>query len=648
MSKKEKRNGFGGIIQKCIFILLLLVSVCAVNRNLGNADKRTYQAWSGFYSERNNSLDAVYIGASNVYPFWAAPVAWHDTGNAVYPLSLPGLPARAIKYVMEEARKTQPDALYILSLNDFKDMNYSVPQMHDTADYMKVSGTKYRMIKDLSAHASSEADPLEFAFPFVRYHSRWSELSTYDYVYTNSGLKAASTYRLFLANSNKVTDNYTETEQTVVLNPEQQEVLDDLVDYIREESVHVLFVIAPQAIKNESTVAQLNMIVKILEDSGYDVLNLQSSADEIGLSRLIDYYNENHLNVHGCLKFTRYMERYLQERYHFTDKRGMAGYEDWDQSYDLYREVIDPFTLDFERADAERDYSLLSPPIVSVDKDAQGNLVKWTPVANAKYYDIYRRTRDVSTDTYMPWEKAGSAEGNADQYLDTENVLPDTEYWYTVVPVREEGGTILYGHFNYTGKKVMTGQMAPRNVSLRSENDVPVIYWDPSDTADGYAVYRKLNGQQWCRIAEFAAEDSDCVYYDYYTEPGLPYLYSVGTYTYRNYTTTYGGYDQKGLLWNPQGLQAPVLSGQMMEDGNRDILWEDIKGADYYNVYRMDDTGKWKLIKGEIGPSVQRCIDRQVSETAGEYTYRVSAVLKYGDEEMEYYSQPLIITEEDK
>ena len=129
---------------------------------------------------------------------------------------------------------------------------------------------------------------------------------------------------------------------------------------------------------------------------------------------------------------------------------------------------------------------------------------------------------------------------------------------------------------------------------------------------------------------------------------GLPYLYSVGTYTYRNYTTTYGGYDQKGLLWNPQGLQAPVLSGQMMEDGNRDILWEDIKGADYYNVYRMDDTGKWKLIKGEIGPSVQRCIDRQVSETAGEYTYRVSAVLKYGDEEMEYYSQPLIITEEDK
>ena len=77
-------------------------------------DQRNYQWVQGFYSEEENSLDAVYIGSSGTYAFWQAALGWNSHGIAVWPYATNSQPPEAIRYIIEDARRTQPDALYII------------------------------------------------------------------------------------------------------------------------------------------------------------------------------------------------------------------------------------------------------------------------------------------------------------------------------------------------------------------------------------------------------------------------------------------------------------------------------------------------------------------------------------------------------
>ncbi len=41
----------------------------------------------GFYAEKKDTIDVVMIGSSPVYPYYAGPKIWEDTGITCYPLS---------------------------------------------------------------------------------------------------------------------------------------------------------------------------------------------------------------------------------------------------------------------------------------------------------------------------------------------------------------------------------------------------------------------------------------------------------------------------------------------------------------------------------------------------------------------------------
>ena len=522
-----------------IFCCLLLSVIYLLSKVFVISDKRVFQTWSNFYSEKNK-LDAVYIGASNVYPFWASPISWNDYGYTVYPLAVPDMPAKAIKYYIEEARKTQKDALYIISLNDFKNTEeISIQAAHLSLDRMRMSKTKIEMINSLFPDITDEdAIKAELYFPLIRFHSRWDELETADFEIDNNGLKGASTYPIFLTTSNDISESFQTTEERYELSQSQTEVLDDLLSYCDETDINVLFVIVPQAINNKQVIGQLNRIGDIVSDRGFRVLNMLNKYEEIGLQIESDYYNENHLNIHGCLKYTKYFSDYLMKNYSLIDNRSADGYQSWNKAYKEYLKVINPYVVDFELDGSLRDYSIKTPVIYDCRSVNKGIKVCWEKVGNCNAYKIYRKMKNSSN-----WEPVAEVDAAQNSFYD-DHIDDSIEYQYHVVPVRIDETKTYYGNYDYNSASTIHYYDAPKlSVSGDMEHGIKLT-WNPVEDIDGYQLLRSEDNENWIVIADVSNNTTE--FTDMISEP-KQYYYSICAYTGAEELKKYGAMVDPGI-----------------------------------------------------------------------------------------------------
>lgn len=440
------------VVKTVLFTVLLFLCVFRLQRVLNvSQDHPGYYNVHDFYEERPNTLDAVYIGSSNTYTFWQGPLGWDEYGIAVYPFATAGMPAAAFKYYMEEARKTQPDALYIFQVNCFK-ANVRVASTHTLVDYMKLSSNKVKMIHDFSQKLNMNwSESLEFYFPSIRFHSRWSTLTSFDIMRPATNIKGSPEYKSHLWNVRADSDPLISTEERVALSAEQAQVVEDLLDYCDLTHPKVLFVIVPQ-IEGETLQGQFNTLKDYISSRGYDVLDLRYSFDGIGIDFLKDYRDHGHLNIHGSLKYIDFFGQYLCENYGFKDKRGDPAYASWDDAVVNYHAIISPATLEFERKHLARDFSLLAPNVTIKTASSKSVSIIWSEIQEADGYEIYRK---CPKENKGYWTLVDSVAAETLQYLD-EATTSGRTYTYTIVPFRNDSGERHYGNFNYSGVKAST------------------------------------------------------------------------------------------------------------------------------------------------------------------------------------------------
>lgn len=94
--------------------LLLFVIVTKILTTPG--DYRNYQWVYGFYEEKEDTLDAVYIGSSGTYAYWQAALGWNSHGIAIWPYATNSQPQQATRYIIEDTNKKQLDSLYIINI----------------------------------------------------------------------------------------------------------------------------------------------------------------------------------------------------------------------------------------------------------------------------------------------------------------------------------------------------------------------------------------------------------------------------------------------------------------------------------------------------------------------------------------------------
>ena len=440
------------ILKSIIFILIFFVLWSFVSALVVNVDRDGYINISEFYQQQDDSLDAVYIGASTGFLYWNSAIAWNEYGITVYPYSCNANTFFSTKYIIEEARKSQPDTKFIVNVNSLTDDELSVMSMHNIINCMPFSLTKLKMIDHLCDMGDYEGkDRAEFYFPLIRFHQAWPDLYFTSKIDLGpTGYKGASIFYRYLEESVDVTDLYVAPEKNIELSEKIVSSTESLLSYCDEENIEVVFVVVPQARDNQYEMDRLRTFADFISDKGYTVLDFSENFDEeINLDMTKDYFDGRHTNIHGSIKFTHYLSKYLIDEYGFEDKRENEEYSDWHTSYESYMQVASSHILDFELDYAHRDFSLEEPDFEVEVKDNNAK-ISIEAVEDSQGYLVYRKDGANTL-----WENIVeiSAEDIKKEYID-KNLTKGTNYHYTVVPYLIKDGERYYGDFNYSGKSV--------------------------------------------------------------------------------------------------------------------------------------------------------------------------------------------------
>ena len=433
------------LIRCLLFIIAFVIIAIPVLGVLGIDSSEAFIHLQDLRYEKKNTLDAVYIGASDVHAFWQPLFGWNDCGIATWNYSVGALPRHAVRHLVAQVRKTQPDALMIIGFSTLKKPKEKVDEAnaHRVIDYFPASGEKLQLIQTLTERLEgfTSLDKLEFYLPFIRFHSRWDNLKQWVFE-ADEDYKSSKTAELFM---NRIKRVHLPVEPELPAEPtmnEAENALVELLDYFDAQHVRALFVVSPQQLK-DSHLRNIVRLKRIIEARGYDCLDMLQKAAELGLDLDMDYYDTAHTNVHGSMKFSRYLANYLAREYGFADKRGLPEWKSWDDAAERYRELISPYTLPFEWNNFPR-IDLPAPALKAPQKAGKGILVSWNAVEGADSYAIFRKQNGA-------WKEIATTQSPTLAYQD-DDVRASRTYTYTVVPCRESDGGVLYGNFDVKGK----------------------------------------------------------------------------------------------------------------------------------------------------------------------------------------------------
>lgn len=276
---------------------------------------------AGFFQEPEDSLDAVYVGASPVFTSWVAPVAYKKYGITMRAYANDSQPFVAIKNLIKIARERQPNAVYLIAINGIYASNhYSVESMHWTTDYLPNSFERLNLIVDMTnSFQFSLGEEFELLCPLLRYHSTWNVLNKVSFSPKVYNLKGGLNNQTFFTQTQNISSYYYETNMKSMLSDFTHDALIELLEYCRDEKVEAVFVLSAQY-RDEWTLRQYNTMIDEIEARGFPVVNELADFNSIGLDDTTDFYNANHTNIHGALKITDYLAQYLLDHYDFPEK----------------------------------------------------------------------------------------------------------------------------------------------------------------------------------------------------------------------------------------------------------------------------------------------------------------------------------------
>jgi len=191
-----------------------------------------------------------------------------------------------------------------------------------TLDGLKLS--KYKLMAAKLSLTEGES-LLSYVFPILRYHSRWSSLTSEDFKYMFYRDTVAYNGYMFMSGIKAKTST---ASAPPLLNTDFPEVCWKYLDLMREtcEEKGIEFVIfkAPTDTWHYPWYEEWDARMKEYSEK-YNVpyINSIALADEIGTDWSTDSYDGgDHLNYIGAEKISLYLGKWLSGKYGLTDKRG--------------------------------------------------------------------------------------------------------------------------------------------------------------------------------------------------------------------------------------------------------------------------------------------------------------------------------------
>ena len=338
-------------------VLFLLIGQTFYFRYLDHDQRRI----ESFYMEEPDSLDVVFLGASEFFADISCAQAYEEFGFTSYPFCTQANPVTLWKYEMQDIIEKQHPQLIVIETNGAL---YNSRRIHGeayirrVADNMPESDAKKAIIQ-----AFGHDESISYEFPFLKYHTKWEHPA-------DLFREAPNTLAMYLRGGSYLKGAYSNTgdvpsaplidvsgdNSSQPLDKSAEKYLKDFLDYCKTVDTPVIFTRFPHRISEAKEdylrYQRTNALGEIIRNAGFEFINLDHSMDEIGIDPERDFYNNEHLNARGMRKMTSWFGEYLMDHYHITPK---VQTEKNKQAWERSAAYMDAYYDYFETVKAKHD-----------------------------------------------------------------------------------------------------------------------------------------------------------------------------------------------------------------------------------------------------------------------------------------------------
>lgn len=309
-----KNNKTRKILEICAFILFVTITLFSVSwlSYIFLPERNDYGAiWHKYLEEDENSIDVMFFGSSLVFCDIIPAEIYSESGITSYVLAAPESTIPYMYYYVKEALKTQKpkvifaevSGMYFDEYTNFTDI---------TLGYMPYSENRIS-----ATITSAEKDAkIGLLFPLYNYHDRWEELSFSDYFRFKKDKSPDiwAGYTPLLETKTDADRILREVEHEKVNFEKNSEYLKKLVLLCEEKEIELeLFIVPSCYTYSEENIEKIKSVVP---ESEFTDFNNIFDEDDYELSG--DFYDRLHFNIFGAQKFSRFLGKYITEKYEIS------------------------------------------------------------------------------------------------------------------------------------------------------------------------------------------------------------------------------------------------------------------------------------------------------------------------------------------
>ena len=358
------------------FFLLVAVCVGLLQENVLCHADHNRERIKGFFEEDKDSLDVVYMGASDVYSDIAPGYGYQRDGITSYLFATQANSILSYKTQLKNVLDRQKDSLIVIELNgalygDEEDVTKEA-NLRNYSDNVPLNLNKIEWV-----FQTIKENKAEYLFPILKYHGVWTDLSAEEkyrktisddkargYNYLKGMLNWTVVFKSPQQSMNSSLPSAANSKQP--LTEIEESSLRELLQYCRDEGLNnVVFARFPHIVvqRTYSRFERSNTVGDIVAEYGYDYLNFERDIAMTGLDEEKDFYNLDHLNIYGQRKFTAFMNDYLKEHYSLTphelSESQKAEWNICSNYYDAYYNYSESMINNLQAEELSEDYELI-------------------------------------------------------------------------------------------------------------------------------------------------------------------------------------------------------------------------------------------------------------------------------------------------
>ena len=310
--------------------ILILVAFVAVTTPILIPKYLTQSKEGSFTAEYYASVaetthDVLFIGDCEVFESFIPAILWEEYGITSYVRGGAQQLVWHSYYMLEDALRYETPKAVVFNVYALK---YGEPQK-EAYNRLALDGMEWSSVKSeaIKASMTEEEHFIDYVFPFLRYHSRWDELTAEDFRYAFADKPLVSDSGYLMQTGILPADTQAEftPEQLIdyTLPATAMEYLDKMRELCDERGIELILIKAPTNFWRYHWYDEWDeQITSYADANGLAYYNLIPKSEEMGLDMSTDTYDAGaHLNVYGAEKLTRYFGAILRDTHALPDQR---------------------------------------------------------------------------------------------------------------------------------------------------------------------------------------------------------------------------------------------------------------------------------------------------------------------------------------